>query len=366
MFLLLGGCQTLPPAQSPLSENTSGILSKTTIVIESNQLNNYALKGLTRDENYYSSFDSKEYQVMGNNIFIKGTPIQNNTSLRRVSWLNERFSSEQNEEYLITKNNKDDYVLKLDIKTNTDVNFLSGLSALLLFTPQLVGVPEWEDVTVSISAELVTKYGTPIKTYTSQGTTKRDIAGIFYGYDISDAFSKSQQESFNEAFINLMEQINNDKNVKQEAQKKLGVEKKAISELKNITNGKKIYDMRMVGSLSRLEKGSTIYFYGVSFPSYYGTYYEKVGLFSGQNVYNGNLADYYFMDQRYGYSGTDSEKVFLYGKNDYVDGRSIGGYYKYVDDFTYTTILGVRKTVPAFRKVTIRKELEKYFGFINN
>ena len=83
----------------------------------------------------------------------------------------------------------------------------------------------------------------------------------------------------------------------------MGVEKKAISELKDITNGKKIYDMRMVGSLSRLEKGSTIYFYGVSFPSYYGTYYEKVGLLKPA-----------FIDENNGYRYYSAEQVSLLNK----------------------------------------------------
>lgn len=374
MFLLLSGCQTLPPAQFPHLENSSSILNKTTFVIKGEQLYNYTLKGLTDDENYSSSWQDKEYQVMGNNIFIKGTPPQRNTSLQRVSWEDERFSSsEQNEEYQITKSNKDDYVLKLDIKTSNDINVLSGLSTLLLYTPQLVGVPEWQDVTVSISADLFTKYGEHIKNYKSQGTTKRNIAGLLYGYNVFDAVAKSQQESFNEAFIKLREQINDDKHIKQEAQKKLNIEKKAIAELKNITKGKKIYDMKAVGNMAHrgvfnfdtLEKGSIIYFYRASIPSY-GYHAEQIGLFAGQNTANGNLADYHSVSVNYAGLNFNSEKIFLYGKNDYIDGRNIEGYYKYVDDFNYITVLGVRKTVLAFRKVTIRKELEKYFDFINN
>lgn len=362
MFLLLSGCQTLPIVNSPLTKIISSTLDKTTIVIKDNQLDDYSLKCLTENENYFSERD-EEYQVWGNNIFIKGTSSQRDASLPRVSWGNERFSSSKiNEEYQITKNNKDDYVLKLDIKTNRDVNILSGLSALLLFTPQLLGIPEWEYVTVSISAELTTRYGTVVKNYTSQGTPKRNIAGIFYGYSVIDAFSKSQQESFNEAFLNLIEQINNDKDIKKEAQKKLSIDEKFISELKNITGGKKVYDMHSVDNMTgeMLKRGSVIYFYRV--PYMFAD--EKMGLFAGQNVHNGNLADFYHRTN-YGLN-KDIEKIFLYGKSDYIDGSNIEGYYKYVGNYNYVTILGARKTVPALKKVNIGEQHRKYFKFIND
>ncbi len=347
IFLLVSGCQTLPLAQSPFSENTTGILSKTTIVIKNSQLRNYALEGLTGDKNISYSEENKEYQVMGSNILIKG-------------YLSEReygnYYSEQCEEYQITKNNKDEYILKLDIKTNRETNILGELSALFLYIPQLVGVPEWENVTVTISADLVTKYGRHIKSYSSQGTTKRNIAGVFYGYDISDAIAKSQQESFNEAFVNLIEQINKDKNVKQVIQgiqNELKAEKKAVAELKNITNGKKIYNM---SAFEILEKGDIIFFAQSRNPRG-----GKAGLFAGQNTFNGNLADYYSV-----VSNFDNEKVFLYGKNDYVDGIGIDGFYKYVGNFSYTTILGVKKTVRAFKKITIRENLIKYIDIFRS
>lgn len=115
-----------------------------------------------------------------------------------------------------------------------------------------------------------------------------------------------------------------------------------------------------------IKKGSIIYFYDKSFPSYYGTYYEKVGLFAGQNIYNGNLADYHFMTYRYGGYTTDSEKVFIYGKNDYIDGSPIKGYYRYIGNYDYITILGINKTIPAFRAVNIKENHKNYFKFINN
>lgn len=253
-------------------------------------------------------------------------------------------------------NDKKDYLLDINTSYNSIDNWSTLPAILSLGTLQLVGFPYFAEGSVDMEAILKTKEGTLIKTYKAKGPIKSNVAGLLYGYGIFDAATASKIESSGDALRSIYKQINEDKKVYAEAEKiRKREEEQAINELREIFNGHRFREIDIGWPTSiteiaaSLDIGDIVYFpQGRSSGPYY-----KAGLFAGQNTYDGNLADYIVYTYVY-------DKVFLYGSNSYMEGQPIGGYYKFVGGYSYTTILGAGRTVPAFRAVYIPERLIKY------
>ena len=253
-------------------------------------------------------------------------------------------------------NNKN-YLFDVHTVYNHKNNWSVFPALLSLGTLQLLGFPYFEEGNTDVVVTLRTKTGTLIKTYKAEGPVKSNVAAILYGYSITGAETASRIESLGDALRSIQEQINADKTVYAEAEKIRKKEEHEIDELKKIFNGHSFYkiDSFLPTSISEIAStlniGDIVYF----FPGQrYG--FDEMGLFAGQNTYDGNLADYKTV--------LNFDKTFLYGQNSYIDGQPIGGYYRYVGGYSYTTVLGAGRTVPAFRAVDIPERLKKYIGKI--
>jgi hypothetical protein len=263
-----------------------------------------------------------------------------------------------NKNTVLTKQN---YLLDIKYKNHSKGNLTSLTTLLSLGTLPLVGFPDYEEWNVDLEATLKTKMGTPIKTYQVEGPIKGNIAAILYGYSIDGAREASIIESKGEALRALYQQINTDEQVYADAEKVWKKEEQEINELKKILGNSKVgtttnFLMSIQEIITYLNKGDIVYLTSSAGMGYWGI--EKYGLFAGQNTYNGNLADY----RTYQYG---SDKIFIYGKNNYTDGQPLYGYYKYSGKYSYITIWGSNKTVPAFHKVSIPERLRKYIPIVN-
>ena len=227
------------------------------------------------------------------------------------------------------------------------------LQFLTLGTIHLTGIPTWHGDTVKLKADLKTIDNTQtIKSYEVTGKNVSNICAIFYGYNEIDAAKKSTIESAKDAFSQIIEQINNDKELIKIATHKYNEEQKLKKKIQAITKGKKIDDITLTSNVPSYSdimnlRKDTIYKI-ISIPRMYDI--PERGFFASQNTHNGNLANYYYQ----GYSHSGVNKVFFYGKNNYLDGQQIeNGYYEYMGIYNYSTILGANKSVPSFRKINI-------------
>ena len=111
------------------------------------------------------------------------------------------------------------------------------------------------------------------------------------------------------------------------------------------------------GIASDIKNGDILYMETVVGPCEKCAFGQQMnGLFAGQNTYEGNLANYRT------YWGDD--KIFLYGPHDYVDGQPLKGFYRRLGHYSYTTVLGAYKTVPAFQRLDIPATLIKYVNIV--
>ena len=256
---------------------------------------------------------------------------------------------------LVKNNNIDskDAKYKLDIQVTqneyTSPFFMPLLQFLTLGTIHLTGIPTWHGDTVKLKADLKTIDNTQtIKSYEVTGKNVSNICAIFYGYNEIDAAKKSTIESAKDAFSQIIEQINNDKELIKIATHKYNEEQKLKKKIQAITKGKKIDDITLTSNVPSYSdimnlRKDTIYKI-ISIPRMYDI--PERGFFASQNTHNGNLANYYYQ----GYSHSGVNKVFFYGKNNYLDGQQIeNGYYEYMGIYNYSTILGANKSVPSFR-----------------
>ena len=259
-------------------------------------------------------------------------------------------------------NNRDVYIgdnYLLDIvshnkKEGNDSAFITALSFGL--------IPYSSEYSVYLDATLKTKHGVFIKNYQAYGETKKNIAATFYGYSLDNADKASMLESTGDALRALYQKINADDKVytkakeiekkeKKEAERLRKKNEQNINKLKEIIDGHRVVSLKNAIPISQiisvLNRGDIIFLYSM----WLGL--QKFGIFAGQNVIGeGNLADFE--------SPYESNKVFLYGDDNYTDGQPLKGYYRYTGNYTYVTVLGTMATVPAFRQVDIPEELVKY------
>lgn len=263
------------------------------------------------------------------------------------------ITDKTNSQTLVTSKN---YLLDIGYTVYPEPNLTTFTTGMSLGLLPLIGFPDYVERSVELEATLKTKLGTPIKTYRANGPIKGNVAAILYGYSLDDAAMASTLASYKEAMLSLYQQLNTDEKVYSEAENIRKKEEKEIKKLKNIINGHRFIHTQGIGSIlqisSSLKNGDVIYLASAQLG------YQKVGLFAGQNVIGeGNLADF---EYPYGI-----DKVFLYGKYNYTDGQPLKGYYKYNGNYTYPTVLGATKTVPAFQEIDIPEELIKYIDIVN-
>ena len=309
-----------------------------------------------------------DYKILPNPNYMKigydvNTRVYTNDRRKSIIEDNTIISDLVKDNNIDSKNAK--YKLDIQVIQNeyTSPFFMPLLQFLTLGTIHLTGIPTWHGDTVKLKADLKTIDNTQtIKSYEVTGKNASNICAIFYGYNERDAIKKSALESAKDAFSQIIEQINNDKELTKIATRKYNEEQELKKKIQEITKGKKIDEVTLtsyVPSYSDIMhlREDTIYKI-ISIPRMYDI--QERGFFASQNTHNGNLANYYYQ----GYSSSGVDKVFFYGKNNYLDGQQIeNGYYEYMGIYNYTTILGTNKSVPSFRKINIPP---KYIDIMEN